>query len=148
MCGINGFNWTDENQIRAMNESTRCRGPDDAGFYVDEAVSLGHVRLSILDLSEKAHQPISNEDETLRMVYNGEIYNFQGLREALLKKGHLLKGNSDSEVVIHAYGEYGLDCLNQFNGMWAFCIYDKRKDILVLSRDQFGIKPLYYYIDD
>ena len=147
MCGISGFNWKGENLTREMNRVLKHRGPDDEGTYVDEDVSLGHVRLSIIDLSEKGHQPMSNEDGTIWITYNGEIYNFQELREQLIKKGHKFKSNTDTEVVIHAYEEYGLDCVKQFNGMWAFCIYDKNKDILVLSRDRFGIKPLYYYMD-
>ncbi|MCZ7355876.1 MAG: asparagine synthase (glutamine-hydrolyzing) [Candidatus Methanoperedens sp.] len=148
MCGINGFNWKDTALIEDMNGVTKHRGPDDKGIYVDEKTSLGHVRLSIIDLSEKGHQPMSNEDETIWITYNGEVYNFQELRSDLLKKGHVFKSNTDTEVIIHAYEEYGLNCVNQFNGMWAFCIYDKNKDILVLSRDQFSIKPLYYYIEN
>jgi asparagine synthase (glutamine-hydrolysing) len=148
MCGVNGFNWKDGTLIEDMNRVTKHRGPDDEGVYIDNMVSLGHVRLSIIDLSEKGHQPMSNEYETVWLTYNGEVYNFQELREDLLKKGHKFRSSTDAEVVIHAYEEYGLDCVKQFNGMWAFCIYDKNKDILILSRDRFGIKPLYYYIDE
>lgn len=148
MCGINGFNWKDIDLIKDMNRATKNRGPDDKGIYSDEKTSLGHVRLSIIDLSEKGHQPMFNEDETVWITYNGEVYNFQELRSDLLEKGHVFKSNTDTEVIIHAYEEYGLDCVNLFNGMWAFCIYDKNKDILVLSRDQFAIKPLYYYIEN
>ncbi len=148
MCGINGFNWNDIYLIEEMNIATKHRGPDDKGIYVDEKISLGHVRLSIIDLSEKGHQPMSNEDETIWITYNGEIYNFQELRYDLGKKGHVFKSNTDTEVIIHAYEEYGLNCVKQFNGMWVFCIYDTNKDILVLSRDQFAIKPLYYYIEN
>ena len=148
MCGINGFNWKDTVLIEDMNRATKYRGPDDKGIYIDEKASLGHVRLSIIDLSEKGHQPMSNEDETIWITYNGEVYNFQELRSDLLKKGHIFKSNTDTEVIIHSYEEYGSDCVNRFNGMWAFCIYDKNKDILVLSRDQFAIKPLYYYVEN
>ena len=147
MSGINGFNWKDENLTRKMNSVLKHRGPDDEGIYAERDVSFGHVRLSIIDLSEKRHQSMSNEDETIWITYNGEIYNFQDLRDKLIKKGHKFKSNTDTEVVIHAYEEHGLDCVKQFNGMWAFCIYDKNKDILVLSRDRFGIKSLYCYID-
>ena len=148
MCGINGFNWEDEDLVREMNKITRHRGPDDEGIYIDRAISLGHVRLSIIDLSKRGHQPMSNEDETIWIMHNGEIYNFKELGEELLKKGHKFRSRTDTEVVIHAYEEYGLESVSRFNGMWAFCIYDKNKDILVLSRDRFGIKPLYYYIDE
>jgi asparagine synthase (glutamine-hydrolysing) len=131
-----------------MNEVNKNRGPDDRGVYTDGDVSLGHTRLSIIDLSENGHQPMSNEDGTVWIVFNGEIYNFQGLRAELASKGHTFKSNTDTEVIIHAYEEYGFDAIKMFNGMWAFCIYDKNKKILLLSRDQFGIKPLYYYTDD
>ena len=147
MCGINGFSWDDENLIKDMNRVSKHRGPDDDGFYVETNISLGHVRLSIIDLSEKGHQPMSNEDGMIWITYNGEIYNFHGIRKELINKGHIFKSNTDTEVVIHAYEEYGLDCVKQFNGMWGFCIYDKNKGLLILSRDRFGIKPLYYYID-
>jgi len=148
MCGINGFNWNNEIQINNMNNIIMHRGPDDQGILIEKNISLGHVRLSIIDLSTAGHQPMSNEDETIWITYNGEVYNFQELRSDLLKKGHVFKSNTDTEVIIHAYEEYGLNCVNQFNGMWAFCIYDKNKEILVLSRDQFAIKPLYYYIEN
>lgn len=147
MCGINGFNYSDTALIQAMNNITRHRGPDDNGVYADEHVTLGHNRLSIIDLSEKGHQPMSNEDGSIWITYNGEIYNFQGLREELLKKGHKFKSNTDTEVIIHAYEEYDLDFFNMLNGMWAFCIYDRNKRRFILGRDQFGIKPLYYYAD-
>jgi asparagine synthase (glutamine-hydrolysing) len=131
-----------------MNDALRYRGPDDEGVFVDPQVSLGHRRLSIIDLSPNGHQPMTNEDQSLWLTYNGEIYNFQEIREELIKKGHLFSSNTDSEVIIHAYEEYGLKSLEKFNGMWAFCLYDKKKEELILSRDQFGIKPLYYYFDE
>ncbi len=148
MCGINGFSWSDPDLIKKMNTVTKNRGPDDEGEYIDTGVSLGHSRLSIIDLSPKGHQPMCNEDETIWLTYNGEIYNFHEIREDLIKEGHIFKSHTDSEVIIHAYEQYGMDCLNLFNGMWAFCIYDKKRDQLIFSRDQFGIKPLYYYSDD
>jgi asparagine synthase (glutamine-hydrolysing) len=148
MCGINGFNWNDGTLIESMNRTTRNRGPDDCGVYADENVSLGHNRLSIIDLSENGHQPMSNEDGTVWIVFNGEVYNFMELREELIAKGHVFKSNTDTEAIIHAYEEYGFDIVKRFNGMWAFGIYDRNKNVLFLSRDQFGIKPLYYYIDD
>jgi asparagine synthase (glutamine-hydrolysing) len=147
MCGINGFNWQDNNLIVRMNEKLKYRGPDDNGIFIEDGVSLGHTRLSIIDLSPAGHQPMSNEDQTIWIVFNGEIYNFQELKEDLVKRGHIFKSHTDTEVIIHCYEEYGLKCVEKFNGMWAFCIYDEKKDLLILSRDQFGIKPLYYYSD-
>jgi asparagine synthase (glutamine-hydrolysing) len=147
MCGINGFSWDNEDLIKKMNRVTKNRGPDDQGTYTDKNVSLGHTRLSIIDLSPKGHQPMSNEDGSIWITYNGEVYNYPELKGELIKKGHVFKSDTDTEVIIHAYEEFGLDFLNKFNGMWAFCIYDSNKDLLVLSRDQFGIKPLYYYVD-
>jgi len=148
MCGINGFSWKDVSLITEMNQITNNRGPDDQGVYCDCSISLGHTRLSIIDLSDNGHQPMFNEDQSIWMVYNGEIYNFDTLRADLIEKGHFFKSNTDSEVIIHAYEEYGLDCVKKFNGMWAFSIYDKRNNTIILGRDQFGIKPLYYYVDD
>ncbi len=144
MCGINGFTWLDEKLIKAMNRTTCNRGPDDEGIFVDNNVSLGHRRLSIIDLSSAGHQPMCNEDGTVWIVYNGEIYNFQEIREKLQQKGHLFKSKTDTEVIIHAYEQWGVKSFDMFNGMWAFCIYDKTKAELVLSRDRFGIKPLCY----
>ena len=148
MCGINGFSWQENSLVMKMNQITKNRGPDDQGAFCDKTISLGHTRLSIIDLSERGHQPMSNEDQTIWIIYNGEIYNFQKIRSNLIEKGHEFKSNTDTEVVIHAYEEYGLDFVKQFNGMWAFCIYDKRNNTIILGRDQFGIKPLYYYKDD
>lgn len=147
MCGINGFSWEDTALVSEMNQVTRNRGPDDHGAYTDGAISLGHSRLSIIDLTENGHQPMCNEDQSVWIVYNGEIYNYQDLRSELVEKGHLFKSDTDTEVIIHAYEEFGLDFVNRFNGMWAFCIYDKNRNSLVLGRDQFGIKPLYYHVD-
>jgi len=147
MCGINGFTWPDEGLIRAMNDALRYRGPDDRGVYLDERVSLGTTRLSIIDLSASGHQPMSNEDGTIWITYNGEIYNFQDIRKELIDTGHKFKSRTDSEVLVHAYESYGLDFLNRLNGMWGFGLYDKRKGLLILCRDRYGIKPLYYAIN-
>ena len=149
MCGINGFSWGDEGLVRVMNEAIRHRGPDDEGVYVDDSVSLGHVRLAIIDLSPKGHQPMRYEKDgrEVWIVYNGEIYNFMELRRELEKKGYAFNSNTDTEVILAAYLEWGFDCVKRFNGMWAFAIYDKTKKLLFLSRDRFGIKPLYYYYD-
>jgi len=122
------------------------RGPDDADYYVDQDVSLGFRRLSIIDL-EGGRQPIRNEDGTKVLVFNGEIYNFQALREDLLQKGHQFTTRTDSETILHGYEEYGKGILQKLRGMFAFVIWDKEKKELFGARDIFGIKPFYYYHD-
>ncbi len=148
MCGINGFTWKDATLIERMNGTLKHRGPDDQSTYIDERVSLGHRRLSIIDLSPAGRQPMENEDESIWIIFNGEIYNFGEIRPELERKGHKFRSNTDTEVIIHAYEEWGYDCVSKFNGMWAFAIYDKTKGLLFLSRDRFGVKPLYYYQGD
>ena len=151
-----------------MSDKIKHRGPDDFGYYIgnfinkeyksghlteedfshfnsDWNVAFGHRRLSIIDLSEKASQPMSNEDNTIWIIYNGEIYNHINLRENLLEKGHIFKSQSDTEVIIHAYEEWGEDCIKKFNGMWAFAIWNSNNNTLFCSRDRFGVKPFYYY---
>lgn len=145
MCGIAGFNFKDEKVLKLMTDAMLHRGPDDGGVLVDQHVSLGHRRLAILDLSEKGRQPMDYKDLTI--VFNGEIYNYKEIREELMQKGHKFISDSDTEVILHAYCEYGRSCVSRFNGMWAFCIYDKRHNEFFLSRDRFGVKPLYYYFD-
>ena len=145
MCGINGFNFESKKAIELMNNSIKHRGPDASGIFIDE-ISLGHRRLSIIDLSKNANQPMSNEAGDIIIVFNGEIYNFKEIKKEL-EEQHKFKSNSDTEVIIHAYEEWGEECVKKFNGMWAFCIYDKRKSILFLSRDRLGKKPLYYYLN-
>jgi asparagine synthase (glutamine-hydrolysing) len=147
MCGICGFNFEDLSGIKEMAKQFDYRGPDQENYYTDNAVSLGHKRLSIIDLSEKGRQPMCNESKDIWIVFNGEIYNYNEIRPELERKGHVFNSQSDTEVIIHAYEEYGKDCVKMFNGMWAFCIYDKRKSTLFLSRDRFGKKPLYYSLD-
>lgn len=149
MCGICGFLPAlnpdeQQNVIRAMCHSLRHRGPDDEGFYSDANVCLGMRRLSIIDLST-GHQPISNEDGSVWLVFNGEIYNFRQLRVDLEKRGHRFTTATDTEVIVHAYEEYGVECVELFNGMFAFAIWDSRAQKLVLARDRLGIKPLYYW---
>ena len=146
MCSIAGFDFIDKLLINRINKVLSHRGQDDRGTYMDNKVSLGHNRLSIIDLSKAAHQPMSNEDGSIWVVYNGEIYNFQKIKESLEKK-HKFNSNTDTEVIIHAYEEWGSDCVKRFNGMWAFCLYDSNKKIFFLSRDRTGKKPLYYYFD-
>ncbi len=145
MCGICGFNWKDEELIKRMNDRIVHRGPDQDGIYCDDEVSLGHRRLSIIDLSEHGRQPMYNEDKSICLIFNGEIYNFPELREILLQKGHTFSSNSDSEVIIHAYEEYGTGVLDKLRGMFAFALYDVKEKTLLLARDRIGIKPLYYY---
>ena len=142
MCGIAGFNWSNEPKAWEMAAALRHRGPDQSGVRVDESVSLAHARLSIIDLSEKGRQPMPNENGSLWLVVNGEIYNFRELREELAGK-HTFSSATDTEVILHAYEEWGLDALRRFNGMWAFCLYDQKAQKLILSRDRAGKKPLY-----
>lgn len=130
-----------------MNGAMAHRGPDDSGVFSHDDVTLGNVRLSIIDLTKAGKQPMSNENSTMWLVYNGEIYNYQSLRKQLQERGHVFKSQTDTEVVIHAYEEWGCSCVERFNGMWAFAIYDKTEGILFLSRDRYGIKPLYYFTD-
>jgi len=153
MCGIVGA-WTPQNKINKdillkMRDSLSHRGPDDSGFYIDEKnnLGLGHRRLSVIDLSEKAHQPMLSENGNLIMVYNGEVYNFQEVKKELEKKGYKFRSNSDSEVVLKSFQEWGIDCLKRFQGMFAFAIWDNEKRELYLFRDRFGVKPLYYYFN-
>jgi asparagine synthase (glutamine-hydrolysing) len=145
MCGINGFNWEDKVLIKRMNTAISHRGPDSEGFFVDK-VSFGHRRLSIIDLSERGNQPMFNNSGTLCIIFNGEIYNFQEIKDRLKRK-YSFRSDSDTEVILAAYETYGQKCIELFNGMFAFCIYDMKKQILFLARDRIGVKPLYYYHD-
>lgn len=149
MCGIAGqycFDGAppDEKLLAAMSERIAHRGPDGQGMYVHGSIGLAHRRLAIIDLSEDAHQPMANEDGSLWLVFNGEIYNFIELRDELRQKGHTFRSKSDSEVILHAYEEWETECLTRFNGMWAFALWDERKQQLFCARDRFGIKPFYY----
>lgn len=144
MCGICGYvGLEDEHLLLKMSDKLYHRGRDDGGYYVGPEVGLGHRRLSVIDLAG-GRQPISNEDGTLWITYNGEIYNFANLRTDLIARGHRFKTQTDTEVVLHAYEEYGLDCLQRFNGMWAFALWDERERTLVIARDRLGIKPVCY----
>jgi asparagine synthase (glutamine-hydrolysing) len=147
MCGINGFNFRDESLIQKMNEKIKHRGPDQDGIFLDEGISLGHRRLSIIDLSENGKQPMFNEDKSLYIIFNGEIYNFKELRKDLEVRGHKFISNTDTEVVLHLYEEKKEKCLELLNGIFAFAIWDKNKKELFLARDRIGVKPLYYYWD-
>ncbi|MEM2929172.1 MAG: asparagine synthase (glutamine-hydrolyzing) [Nitrososphaerota archaeon] len=176
MCGIFGILSIDQNKVNInvlerMSHSLIHRGPDDYGYVFFElfnkqriletnnifdvkqienyqgVLAFGHRRLSIIDLSKTGHQPMSNENRDIWIILNGEIYNYIELSEELKKRGHKFYSKTDTEVIIHAYEEWGADCLNHFNGMWAFALWDKRKKRIFCSRDRFGIKPFYYYYD-
>src|SRR5271167_735667 len=133
--------------VKAMADTIRHRGPDDEGYYVSGPIGLGFRRLSIIDL-QSGHQPLSNEDGRIWIVFNGEIYNFQELRAFLLSKGHVFKTQSDTEVIVHLYEELGPKCLDKLRGMFAFAIWDENKKSLFLARDRVGIKPLYYCLSN
>ncbi len=153
MCGICGYIHFDKSRrpseaiLKRMADTLAQRGPDDEGFYIRDNIGFGHRRLSIIDL-QGGHQPMTNNDGSIAIVYNGEIYNFPELKGILTAKGHRFKTNSDTEVIIRAYEEYGDDCLTHFNGMFAFALYDSRNDTVLLARDRYGKKPLYYGIFD
>lgn len=151
MCGIVGiFNLdakpVDQDLLTKMTRLLSHRGPDDEGVYVSGNLGLGHRRLSIIDLSPRGHQPMSNEDQSIWITYNGEIYNHQALRKQLEKNGHQYKSWTDTETIIHLYEEQGIECLRDLDGEFAFSIWDTNKKIIFLARDRLGIKPLYYYI--
>ena len=153
MCGICGKLEFDieanvaPNLLKQMADAIVHRGPDDEGYYLKGQIGLGFRRLSIIDLSG-GHQPLANEDDSIWIVFNGEIYNYQELRVLLLAKGHVFKTQSDTEVIVHLYEEYGRDCLEKLRGMFGFAIWDSKKKSLFLARDRVGIKPLYYYLGE
>lgn len=150
MCGIAGIidqrRQIDKNLIANMVSSLRHRGPDDSGVWMNSnrKIALGHSRLSIIDLSKAGRQPMFDDSGKIHLIYNGEVYNFKEIRKELEKKGYRFKSNTDTEVVLYAYKEWGTACLNRFNGMFAFGIYDDRKKQIFIARDRVGKKPLYY----
>ncbi|HEY3167370.1 MAG TPA: asparagine synthase (glutamine-hydrolyzing), partial [Candidatus Binatia bacterium] len=152
MCGLSGiYNYktlepVSERLLKAMNDTLVHRGPDDEGFYVSNEVGLGHRRLSIIDLGA-GHQPMTNEDDTVWVAFNGEIYNFTDLHQSLEANGHQFKTRSDTEVIVHLYEQKGEECFRELRGMFAIAIWDQRKRKLVLARDRVGKKPLFYYDD-
>lgn len=148
MCGIVGFSWEDEKTVRSLTALLHHRGPEQEGFHVADGVSIGHKRLCIIDLSDKGRQPLYNEDNTVCIIYNGEIFNFESLRQTLESHGHLFRSKTDTEVLVHGYEQWGTELLGKINGQFAFCIFDKKNNIFFLARDRLGIKPLYYYHDD
>jgi len=166
MCGIFGYFSREANissaQVMSALERSRHRGPDSSGVMIPDGTSagyypgwaipqgswdtvLGHTRLSIIDLSEAAHQPMSNEDDSIWVVYNGEIYNFSEIREALIAKGHVFKSRTDSEVIVHGYEEWGSNVVESLRGMFAFAIFDRRGNKIILARDRLGVKPVKYF---
>ena len=152
MCGICGrLNFNDRpvqpDELEQMCKEIKHRGPDDQGIWLKGPVGLGHRRLSIIDLSPAGHQPISNETKTVWIVFNGEIYNFQALRSRLIKNGHKFSSKTDTEIVVHLWEEYGVNCVKYLRGMFALALWDEREKSLFLARDRVGKKPLKYYLD-
>ena len=142
MCGILGFNWQDEQLAKSLAKLLKHRGPDDSGVYTSDKVSLGHTRLSIIDLSKKGKQPVHNLGKDLWITFNGEIFNFPEIKKELELKGYEFKSKTDTEVLLLGYQEWGYKVLDKLNGQFAFCIYDKKKNKLFLARDRIGINPL------
>ena len=145
ICGIHGL--VDEVFLQKMNRSLTHRGPDDEGYYYGRDVMLAMRRLKVIDL-DTGNQPIYNEDKTIVVVYNGEIYNFKEIRTDLEKKNHTFSTNSDTESIVHLYEEYGDGCVNKLRGMFAFALWDPNERILFCARDRFCIKPFYYAVVD
>jgi asparagine synthase (glutamine-hydrolysing) len=153
MCGIAGiihFNQDTpkESSLRSMMRQMKHRGPNDDGLFIEDAVGLGFVRLSIIDLTPDGHQPMLSSDQRYVLVFNGEIFNYVELREELRQQGVTFQTKTDTEVLLQAYIHWGEDCMHHFNGMWAFAIYDRLKKTIFASRDRFGIKPFYYIHTD
>ena len=150
MCGICGIvnsnrdNAVSPGLLETMTGKIAHRGPDDFGYFIDGPVGLGHRRLSIIDLGG-GKQPIFNEDESIVVIFNGEIYNYADLTDELIARGHVFKTRSDTETIVHAYEEYGDDCITRFRGMFAFALWDRRQQRLLIARDRLGIKPVYYH---
>ena len=151
MCGIAGIISSDKtilDSVENLNAAQKHRGPDDEGVWKGDGIALGHVRLSILDLTQSGHQPYLSEDDRFILTYNGEIYNYLELRKELESKGFSFRSTSDTEVLLYSFIEWGERCLNKFNGMFAFAIWDNKEKTLFAARDHFGIKPFYYWQKD
>ncbi len=153
MCGISGiFNFNgapvSEKKLKEMNRLIRHRGPDGDGIFIDSNVGIGATRLAIIDLREISNMPLYDTENRYVIVYNGEIFNYIEIKKELLQKGYGFNTDSDTEVILNAYKEWGEDCLHKLNGMWAFAIWDKQEKTLFCSRDRYGIKPLYFYKDE
>ena len=152
MCGICGIislknHPVDDQLLKPMMKAMKHRGPDDEGTFSEGNVALGFVRLSIIDLSSAGHQPMLSDDGNLVLIFNGEIYNYLEIKDELIKLGHHFKSRTDTEVLLHAYQEWGSDCQDRFNGMWAFVIYNRLERKIFISRDRVGVKPFYYFAD-
>jgi asparagine synthase (glutamine-hydrolysing) len=145
MCGIIGFNFADRSLGTKMIDTIRHRGPNDGAVFVGPMATIGNRRLAVIDLSDDGRQPMLNNSNTIALVYNGEIYNYQKIRQELISKGHTFKSNTDTEVVLRGYEEFGRTIVDKLEGMWSFAVYDVIRGQIILSRDFFGIKPLYYY---
>src|SRR3990172_6226164 len=152
MCGINGIALStsssrqlDVRILAEMRDVLRHRGPDDEGIFVDGLVGFGHRRLSIVDVAA-GHQPMTNEDGSLYITYNGEIYNHADFRKSLEEKGHVYSTHCDTETILHLYEEYGVKCVEHLRGMFAFAIWDRRRREVFIARDRLGVKPLYYVL--
>src|SRR5205809_2151525 len=149
MCGITGIFDTvgrrdvDRATLDRMNESQHHRGPDEGGLHVEPGLGLGHRRLSIIDLST-GQQPLLNEDGSVVVIFNGEIYNYRELIPELQARGHVFRTRSDTEVIVHAWEAWGEACVTRFRGMFAFALYDRNRATLFLARDRLGVKPLHY----
>ena len=154
MCGIAGFIYKDkkkaaeQSRLKKMVDAIAHRGPDAEGMFCAENIALGHRRLSIIDLSEQGNQPMYSHDGRYVIVFNGEIYNYIEIKKELSKAGAVFTNQTDTEVIIEAYRYWGAKCVKRFNGMWAFALWDSAEKRLLLSRDRFGVKPLYYYKND
>ena len=154
MCGITGIYYFDKqrtvnfSQLKKMTDIIEHRGPDDEGHYIDKNVGLGHRRLSIIDLTPDGHQPMCNEDASIWIIFNGEFYNYLDYKDEIIIKGHQLRSRSDTEYILHLYEDYGFDMVHKINGMFAFVIWDSKKQLLFAARDRMGVKPFHYYIDN
>jgi asparagine synthase (glutamine-hydrolysing) len=152
MCGIAGIvdysSSIDQDKVREMADSIAHRGPDDSGYYFNDNIGLAHRRLSIIDLSDAGHQPMISKCGRYALIYNGELYNYLELKQNLSAKGYEFTSSSDTDVVLNALIEYGVEALSMFNGMYSLALWDVDKERLLLARDRFGIKPLYYYQDE
>lgn len=153
MCGICGIinlnaHPADDHLLAPMMRAMKHRGPDDEGTFQEDNIALGFVRLSIIDLTPSGHQPMFSEDGNLVLIFNGEIYNYIELKDELIKLGHRFNTRTDTEVLLHAYQEWGSECMDKLNGMWAFVIYNRAEKTTFISRDRVGVKPFYYFADD
>jgi asparagine synthase (glutamine-hydrolysing) len=147
ICGKYSQSGVRSEELRKMLQTIAHRGPDDEGVYINGHIGIGNRRLAIIDVTG-GNQPICNEDETIRIVHNGEIYNYKILKRELEEKGHIFRTNTDTEVIVHLYEELGERCVDRLSGMFAFAVWDEREQKLFLARDRIGQKPLFYCQDN